>query len=111
MGAEGGAATKWAGSGWRDMDSRDVFENETSSDGVVRPWSWDLRFPRLKKDAKTPMRFPSELRRRSAPFLEVAAVSAVSTAWRDPLAVGSCVCSTDSTGVACAILSERSSGI
>jgi hypothetical protein len=28
--------TKWAGRGWRDMDSREVLENETS-DGVALP--------------------------------------------------------------------------
>lgn len=57
-----GSATRWAGGGWRDMDSRDVLEKETS-DGVVRPWSCELRFPRLKSAAKTPMCLPSELRR------------------------------------------------
>lgn len=37
MGAVGGAVpTKWAGIGWRDMDSREVLEKDTS-DGVDFP--------------------------------------------------------------------------
>lgn len=70
------------------MDSREVFEKETS-EGVIRPWSWEPRLPRLNSDAKTPMRLPSELRRRLEPPWEIKFVSAVSTGWSEPLRVGS----------------------
>lgn len=56
------------------------------------------------------MRLPSELRRRPNPFLEVA-VSVVTTAWSDPLALGSCAGSMDSTGASRTAISERRSGI
>jgi hypothetical protein len=71
-----------------------VFENETS-DGVVLPWSWELRFPLRKKDAKIPIRLPSELRRRVDPRLE-GVVSTVSIACNEPLRKGSCCCSIES---------------
>ena len=57
------SATRCAGSGCRDMDSREVLEKEIS-DGVGRACSCELRFPRRNSDANTPMRLPSELRRR-----------------------------------------------
>lgn len=91
------------------MDSRDVLEKDIS-DGVVRPWSCELRFPRRNKDANTPMRLPSELRRRVEPRLEVVAVSTVSTGCSEPLRAGSCSCSTDSTGISWTSFSEMSSG-
>lgn len=92
------------------MDSRDVLENEIS-DGVGRAWSCELRLPLRKRDANTPMRLPSELRRRvEEPCFDVTKVSAVSTGCSEPLRVGSCACSIDSTGVSCASFSEMSSG-
>lgn len=108
-GVAGAVPTRCGGRGWRDMDSRDVLENDTS-DGVVRPWSCELRLPRRNMDANTPMRLPSELRRRVEPRLDVAAVSTVSTGCSEPLRVGSCSCSTDSMGVSCTGFSEMRSG-
>ena len=91
------------------MDSRDVLEKE-ASDGVARPWSCELRFPRRNKDARMPMRLASELRRRAEARLEMGLVSTGSTVCREPLFLGSNCCSAGSMGVCCANLSEMSSG-
>jgi hypothetical protein len=89
------------------MDSREVLEKEISEAvGVVLPWSCELRFPLRKKDAKMPIRLPSELRRRFKPRLDVV-VSTVSTAWSEPLRKGSW---SDSLAISWASFSEMSSG-
>jgi hypothetical protein len=92
------------------MDSREVLEKEIS-DGVGRACSCELRFPRRNSDANTPMRLPSELRRRvEEPGFEVAKVSVVSMGCSEPLRVGSGPCSIESTGISFASFSEMSSG-
>jgi hypothetical protein len=89
------------------MDSRDVLEKEISEAvGVVLPGSWELRLFLRKKDAKIPIRLPSELRRLVEPRLEFV-VSTVSIAWREPLRNGSW---SDSAAISCASFSEMSSG-
>lgn len=74
----GAGATRCDGIGCRDIDSRDVFEKDTS-DGVVRPWSCEFRLARRNNEAKIPIRLPSELRLRMLePCLDVTVVSMVS---------------------------------
>jgi hypothetical protein len=105
----GAVPTRWMGMGCRDMDSRDVLENE-ASEGGGRACSCELRFDLRKMEANTPRRLPSVLSLRVEEALfEVAEVSMVSTGCNDPLLAGSWKC-TNSMGVSWGNFSDRSAG-
>jgi len=58
--------TRCAGGGCRDIDSREVFENDMSDDGVVLPRSSDSLLLRRKIDGKKPKRLVGSEPRLSA---------------------------------------------